>query len=178
MDYAPPQPIELTDAEAELYAKIPASPLREGWREVADAMEALTDSLLERNAVPVVRLQLFSDPEFAEKGTKSRQQVFELNGTSGREIFRHPHFIEYLRHFINGPNLPKPAIEGLCQILNDDHGTSDMVMDQYRKHARSSVREFGLNPSDAGTEFFRLGVEIGMELYDARTLRDAARSTR
>lgn len=178
MDYTPPQPTELTDKESELYLRIPDSPTHDGWRDVADAMESLVDSLLERKAVPDVRLKLFADPDYAETGKKSRQQVFESNGTAGNEIFRHPHFIPYLRHFIYGPELPKPAIDGLCKILNEDSGTSGMVMDQYRKHARECVRKYGLNPSDAATEFFRLGVEISMEIHDARTLRDAAKSTR
>jgi hypothetical protein len=51
-----------------------------------------------------------------------------------------------------------------------------MVMNQYRKHARACVREHGLDPNQAATEFFRLGVEIGMTVHDARTLRDAAKS--
>jgi hypothetical protein len=51
-----------------------------------------------------------------------------------------------------------------------------MILDQYRKHARKCVRKFRLNSNYAATEFFRLGVEIGMELHDARSLRDAARS--
>jgi len=178
MDYVAPKPIELTDAEAEFYSRIPEISAHDGWHEVADAMEALVTSLLDRKAVPEIRLRLFCDPDYAETGNKSRQQVFESNGTSGNEIFRHPHFIPYLRYFINGPDLPKPAIEGLCKILNDDVGTSGMVMDQYRKHARTCVRQYGLDPGKAAEEFFRLGVEIGMELHAARTLRDAAKSTR
>jgi hypothetical protein len=178
VEYSPPRPIKLTDEESELYSRIPDSPTHDGWHEVADAMESLVESLLKRNAVPEVRLRLFADPDYAETGMKSRQQVFQSNGTTGNEIFRHPHFIPYLRHFVYGPDLPKPAIDGLCQILKDDRGTSGMVMDQYRKFARDSIRKYGLNPSDAATEFFRLGVEIGMEIQAARTLRDAAKSTR
>jgi len=108
----------------------------------------------------------------------SRQQVFESNATTGNAIYRHPHFIPYIHHWIRGPDLPKDVIDGLCRILNEDHATSGMVMDQYREHARASVRKHGLTPTNAATEFFRLGVEIGMEIDDARTLRDAARSTR
>ena len=178
MNYVAPQTIELTESEAELYSRIPEAPTHDGWHDVADAMETLVESLLDRNVVPEVRLRLFCDSNYAETGSKSRQQVFESNGTAGSDIYRHPHFIPYLRHWIHGPNLPKDAIDGLCKILNEDRGTSGMVMEQYRKHARASVRKHGLSPSDAATEFFRLGVEIGMEIDDARTLRDAARSTR
>lgn len=178
MNYVVPQSIALTESESELYSRIPESPTDDGWPDVADALESLVKSLLDRNAVPEIRLRLFCDPDYAETGSKSRQQVFESNGTAGIELYRHPHFIPYLRHWIHGPTLPKDAINGLCTILNKDHGTSGMVMDQCRKHARVSVRKHGLSQSQAATEFFRLGVEIGMEIHAARTLRDAARSTR
>jgi len=178
MNYLSPESIELTQSEAALYSRIPETATHDGWEDVADAMEPLVTSLLERNAVPEVRLCLFCDPEYAEKGNRSPQQIFESNGTAGNALYRHPHFIPYLRHFIGGPNLPKDVIEGLCAILNEDRGTSGMVMDQWCKHARASVRSHGLNKSRAATEFFRLGVEIGMPVDDARTLRDAARSAR
>ena len=176
--YEPPKPIELTHAEAELYSHIPADPDDEGWHEVADTREALVESLRERQAILEVRLRVFFDPAYAETGNKSCEEVFESNGTSGRDIYRHPRFIPYLRYFIYGPDLPKPAIEGLCKILNDDAGTTGMVMDQYRKYARLCVRKYGLDRGKAATEFFRLGIEIGMELDAARTLRNAAKSAR
>ncbi len=176
MGYNPPCKIKLTEAEYKLFSLIPEEPTHNGWDEVAESMKQLVGSLFEREAITECRLRLFADPQFAEKGQKSRQQVFEANGTIGNDIFRHPHFIPYLNHFIHGPNLPAVAIHGLCKILNDDHGTSGMLRDQYRKHARKCVRECGLNSSYAATEFFRLGVEIGMELSDARSLRDAALS--
>jgi len=48
------------------------------------------------------------------------------------------------------------------------------------KLLRAAVQlcKHGLTPSEAATEFFRLGVEIGMEIHAARTLRDATCSTR
>jgi hypothetical protein len=178
MRYVAPHSIELTESEAELYSRIPEAPPHEGWDEIADAMQSLVSSLSDRHAVPKVRLRLFCDPNYAETRNKSPQQVFESNGTSGRDIFRHPHFIPYLRHFIHGPYLPEAAIEGLCSVLNDDMGTSGMIMDKCCKHARSCVRKYRLNRAKAATEFFRLGVEVGMEIHEARGLRDAARSTR
>lgn len=178
MKYEVPITIELTEEESTLYARIPKEPQHDDWHEIADAMESLVSKLLKRQAIPKVRLRLFCDPNFAESSGKSPQQGFEANGVSGTDIFLSPHFIPYLRHFIHGPNLPNPVMQGLCKILNEDRGTSGMLMDQYRKYARSSVRQHNLNASYAATEFFRLGVEIGMEIWDARTLRDAARSTR
>ncbi len=135
-------------------------------------------ALLKRDAIPRVRLDLFRDPQLAETGSRSREQVFEGNGTQGREVWRHPHFPPYLKHFIEGPDLPLEAIDGLCRILNEDRGTSGMVMDQYRAFARACVRRHGLEKKKAATEFYRLGIEIGMERSDARTLRDAASTAR
>lgn len=178
MDYLPPKAVVLTEKERNLYEKIPDDPTHEGWDVVEDSMVRLMDSLISRDAIPEVRLLLFCDPAYAETGTKSRQAVFESNGTRGEAIFRHPDFIKYLRHFINGPDLPSNVIAGLCRILNEDRGTSGMVMDQYRKFARNSVRTQNLDRHDAATEFFRLGVEIGMTLQSARILRDAAFSAR
>ena len=183
MKFSPPHSIALTAEESELYAKIDAyskkaHPSHEEWLPVADAMESLVTSLIEREAVPEIRVRLFTDPELAETGNKSRQQVFESNGTSSPDIFRHPHFIPYLKHFIHGPDLPKAAIDGLCRILDDDMGTSGMVLDQYRKHARLMVREYRLDKSRAATEFYRLGIEIGMDQHSAKSLRDAAKTTK
>jgi hypothetical protein len=101
MTYQPPRPLELTELEATLFVKIPQDPTHDGWKEVADAMERLALSLFARDAVPEIRLRLFSDPNYAEVGNKSRMQVFESNGTAGNDIFRHPNFIPYLNHFIH-----------------------------------------------------------------------------
>lgn len=52
-----------------------------------EKMGELAESLLERKAIPEVRLAYFTDPEMNVGGYgKSRKQVFEKNGTSGRDI--------------------------------------------------------------------------------------------
>lgn len=178
MSYQAPQPVTLSQAEQKLYSTIVNRRDDQKWNEIADSMEVLVSSLLKRKAIPEVRQRLFADPGLAEKGKHSRQQVFESNGTSGAAISRHPHFIPYLRHFIDGPDLPRPVIEGLCNLLNEELGTSGELMDQYQRFARAAVRKYGLDRHKAGTEFFRLAIEIGMELGDAHVIRDAARSAR
>lgn len=178
MKHTAPRPIELTDQEAALYARIPRVPSHETWPEVADAMESLVVSLQDRRVVPSVRIRLFEDASYAKTSRRSPQEWFEANGVCGDEIYRHVDFIPYLRHFICGPNLPSDIIGGLIRILNESLGTSGMVMDEYRRFARSSIKAHRLNRTDAAREFFRLGVEIGMSVSDARTLRSAALSTR
>lgn len=178
MKYSPPKPVDLSSEETRLYSDVFEAHDDEPWGKIAESMGALAKALMKRGAIPEIRLRLFSDSEYAETGRKSPREVFESNGCTGSDIFRHAHFKPYLRHFIDGPDLPKEVINGICAILNGDQGTSGMVMDQYRKYARKSVRDFGLDRKKSATEFFRLGAEIGMELDDARVLRNAAMSIR
>jgi len=65
MKFTPPQRVELTEDEADLYAKIPSDPPN-NWTVVADAMESLFHSLAGRDAIPNVRMNLFTDPMLAE----------------------------------------------------------------------------------------------------------------
>jgi len=141
-----------------------------------EKMGQLAESLFARDAIPNARVEWFTNPKINAGGHgKSRRQVFEKNGTTGRDILRHPHFMEYLRYFMNGPDLPKDTIRGFCQIIEDDRGTSGMVLDQIRAYVRREVRDKGLNPSHAADEFFKLAHEIG-EPTLAASVRAASKS--
>jgi hypothetical protein len=176
MKYTPPLPVDLSSDEQAQFDLLTSEDTSSDWAVQGKAMESLVESLRQRGVIPEIRLRVFTDAAFAETGSKSPMQVFERNGTTGGEILRHPHFVPYLRYFIKGPSLPAKVISGLCQLLNEDAGTSGEVMTQYRRFARESVRTYGLKPKNAATEFFRLGVEIGMSVDEARILRDAALS--
>ncbi len=149
----------------------------EGRVDSLEKMGQLAESLLKRKAIPRVRVEWFVDPKINAGGYgKSRKQVFEKNGTSGKEIFRHPHFMEYLRYFIYGPDLPKQTISGFCKIIEDEAGTSGMVLKQIKAFVRKEVRE-GLTPGHAAEEFFKLAHEIGKPSL-ADSVRSAAKSVR
>ena len=166
-----PKKIELNEEEEALYAKLPKSAINvPNWSDVADAMEQLMDSLSQREAIPAVRLALFT--KHAEKGSKSPKEIFESNGTKGRAIVRQPHFLEYLHHFINGPDLPKSVIEGLYKILDEDSGTSCMLRDECNKFVLNAVRQSSRNRSKLATEIFRLAVELDVD--NPHSLREAA----
>lgn len=136
------------------------------------------DSLWARRAIPEARLHLFDNESMTGARGRPVPEVFERNGSGGRDMIRHPRFLPYLLYFILGPQLPADVITGLCRILNEDRGTSGMVMDEYRAFARASIRRHNLDRRHAAAEFYKLGVEIGMEPSAARTLRDAAITTR
>ncbi len=176
MNYQPPQVVELTDDESKLNEQIPDFPDRnKEWMPIADAMESLFKSLIERNAIPEIRLRIFADPKYAEMRNKSPKYIFESNGTCDDEIYCHPHFIRYLRYFINGPDLPDPVISGFCKILNDDDGTSGEILGQLRRFVRSCVREYGLDRHSAASDFYKLAIELD---YDPHGIRSAAMSAR
>lgn len=178
MNCKPPASVQLTEQEAALLAQIPQEPKHDGkWKTVEAALEKLTLALLDRDAIPNVRLKLFSDPSYAETGRRSHKEVFEKNGTTGDDIIKHPNFIKYLYFFIHGPSLPDEVASGLCEILSHHIHTSSALMEA-RQFARDCMREYRLEPEDAGTQFFRLAVELGFSASEARSIRDAAKSVR
>lgn len=143
-----------------------------------EKMGQLAESLLARDAIPKVRVAYFTDPSMYVGGHgKSHQQVFEKNGTCGRDILRHPHFMTYLRYFIYGPDLPLDTIRGFCKVIEDDAGTSGMVLDQIMAYVRKEVREKHLTASHAAEEFFKLAHEIGKPSV-AESVRSAAKGVR
>ena len=172
-----PQAIALTPGESALVAKVNFHPDlsgdREEFLESAAAAAQLTKSLTKRNAIPQHRLDYFTDPRYNIGTKKSRQEVFESNGTSGEAILEHPHFLKYLHYFIYGPDPPVGIIEGFCRIVREDRGTSGEVMTQLHRYVRRCVRD-GLDRLDAADEFFKLAIECGLGVDWARGVRKAA----
>jgi hypothetical protein len=142
---------------------------------MADA-KVLIFLLLERGAIPEIRLNYFTQPEFntAGRGKRSYRDVFEENGTRGNDIFEHSHFLSFLRYFIAGPDLPADTIDGFCEIIDEDdgHATGDTI-DLLRRFVRSEIRTKGLG-SNAPEEFFKLSIETGMDAQTAGRIRKEA----
>jgi hypothetical protein len=177
--------IELTERESDLASRIDFNPSSgshnaDSWRPIADAMHELMHSLLHRNAIPEARWKFFTDPEYFIGGHGlSHCQVFEKNGTRGDAIYRHGNFLKYLRYFIYGPDLPQPVIEAFRQNVvdcgepftsSDAHTVADS--------ARQITRSHGLHPGDAAEEFYKLALDCGLDLEDARKIRDSVKKVR
>lgn len=179
--------VEMTDDELALFNSIiwdEEELIKREYEERIEQLEKigqLATSLLERGAIPEVRLQYFLDPEMNIGGRgKSRKDVFEMNGTRGNDILSHPHFIKYLKYFIHGPGLPNSIIEGFCRIIEEDAGTSGDLLNEVsafvRKEVRSHRRRF--DPSKVmANQFFQLANEIGVN-HLAESVRKAAMSVR
>lgn len=144
-----------------------------------DAAGKLASSLLKRNAIPTIRLHYFTDPEFNIGGTRSREGVFEKNGTSGNAILKHPHFLPYLHYFIFGPRLPDATITMFGQRVKESGGfVSGSDWPDLDGIVRQAIRQHGLDASDAAEEFFKLALECGLDRFLARHFRDTAKKTR
>lgn len=165
--------IELTPVEMEFYSRIPQKAFaadEDTWSPVADAMQALMESLESRDAVPEIRRTVFFD--LREKNSKSEFEKFESAGKTGVDMVRHGHFVEHLQYFINGPDLPVEVVNGFLDIVNDDLGTSGMLLKNLQKFVRKSVREYNLPAHKAATNFWRLCHEV--EYLHADAIRKAA----
>jgi hypothetical protein len=139
----------------------------------------LTERLLERNAIPVHRLDWFRKPEhFIGGHGSSREQWFKRNAQPGTGIFRHPHFLKYLHYFIYGPDLPERVMSAFVAEVEDRGMITSGDILPLAKSARQQARTHGLDAKSACEEFYKLALEHGLDADDARTIRDQVRTAR
>lgn len=142
-------------------------------------MVTLAESLLKRQAVPEIRLLYFTDPERNPGGRgKSRQEIFEGNGTAGPEIIAHPHFLPYLQYFIYGPRLPPATIRAFKEAAALSGYLSGHDIQELTPGAKAAVRELRMEPQAAADEFHKLALECGAMPASAATLRQSIRAVR
>jgi hypothetical protein len=106
-------------------------------------------------------------------------QGFQKNGTDGADIVRHGHFVEYLRYFLYGPELPDSVIEAFQHKViacGKPFTGSDSL--EVADHARALTRSHGLEPHGAAEEFYKLALDCSLGAEDARTVRDRVKKVR
>lgn len=168
---------KLTKKEQELYAGI-----KWGSHEYAVVKEngrrsvALMRSLIGREEIPPIRQRYFLDPALNIGSMKcSRREVFQRNGRqTDEEIIAHPHFLKYLRYFVEGPRLPRNVIEGFREIVADSLSDGDALCTYVRSAARDLQAPMGVD--QCGEEFFKLALECELDVRYARDVRNAARA--
>ena len=169
-----PSKIELTDEEEKLLVQINFDPshysadFEEILRSSCVAAATLTELLLSRQAIPEIRSRYFTDPKLNIGTKNSRKQVFEQNGTRGRAIIEHPHFLKYLQYFVFGPHLPEAVID---EFVNQASGFY-VELGDLCKLSRYSTRQYKLDPHKACEEFYKLALECDLPEYEARMVRD------
>lgn len=138
----------------------------------------LMKSLIGRKAIPEARIRFFTDPQLNVGGRgSSRRQIFEKHGTSGDAIFRHPHFLKYLRYFLFGPDLPAAVIEGFQEKVALCQPVTSGDIDTFVEYARQQTRLHRLDAGTAAEEFYKLALECGLHV-EARIIRDAVKRLR
>jgi hypothetical protein len=175
--------IALTAEERELLDKLTfdmrlSTPYEERLKNLDHAGE-LMERLLERNAIPQHRLDWFTQPEYNIGGRgSSREGIFRRNAPPGADIFRHPHFLKHLRYFIFGPDLPE-RLMSTFQIEVQECGlvTSGDIL-PLANFARQQVRAHGLDARHTSEEYFKLALETGLDVDQARTIQDKVRQVR
>lgn len=172
--------IQLTEQEQRLLGEI-----HFGWRNHDELraslapMAALFELLLNRSAITEVRLRYFTDPERNPGGRgRSRQNTFEKNGTSGREILKHPHFLQYLEYFLFGPDLPPSVISEFKETAAFSGYLTAGDINDLVPGARATVRLARLNPHKAADEFHKLVLECGAAPSSAEIIRNSVRQVR
>ena len=156
--------IELTPEEFELIRCIPFSPKcellsQEEYACASSAAVSLMRSLLKRKVIPKIRLYYFVDADFNSRSRKSHKEIFEINGTSGEDIYKHPHFWPFLHYFIFGPDLREEIKEAFLRIVGSEEYISGSDIPKLRQFVRDQTRNYGLYPKKASEEFYKLALE-------------------
>lgn len=176
-----PKPtIPFTAKESELLSEAIANGEEHGpeGMKARRSAAALMNSLLARSAIPAARWRYFTDPELNIGSSVSRQQVFERNNTRGDAIFEHAHFLPYLRYFVGGPDLPAKVVDEFTAAVGKVEFLSGSDLPEIAALVRRLVRQHVLVPAAAAEEFYKLAIELGIEPFQARCFRDAARKVR
>lgn len=142
--------------------------------EAFEASNTLVNTLFERDAIPEVRIRYFVDPNFnTGRGKMSIKQIFEKNGTRGNEIYRHPHFVPYLRYFIEGPDILDVHQIKLYNIREEGYFQDDIISEIYKY-----LLDNTLIPKDNSEkkyfveEIFKLTNEMKLDLRYCKQLRE------
>lgn len=169
--------IDLTEAEKELLNKIDfRSRNHDEIAKSLEPMELLANSLLDRKAIPEVRLRYLTDPDFHPGGRqKSRLDNYKSNNLSGEDITGHGHFRPYLEYFIYGPNIPESIIDIFVNIpvCNNIITSSDLqeVAPKIRGVIRKLVRQHRFKSNEIAEELFKFSLECGATISAAEYIR-------
>lgn len=177
--------IELTEEEQELADKIVFDNERYVRLEREQAIEngelsaALMYSLLNRGAIPQTRLRYFEDPAFNPgKSKESRAGIFLGNAKTHEAMYRHGHFLPYLRYFVYGADLPTDIKETFFAKVQYHFVTTQELVKLARDQARNLRRASSPQDYKLPDSFYQLALDCGCEEWDARTVREAVMRTR
>ena len=172
--------IELTEAEQELASRIVFDQEKYVRLESAQAIEngelaaTLMQSLMDRKAIPANRVRYFAAPDYNPSNSKaSRADLFLRNARTVAAMYRHGHFLPYLRYFVYGADLPDAVKEAFLAKAQDHFVTMEQLVQLARCHVRNLRPARSQQDYKLPDTFYQLALDCGCEEWDARAVRDA-----
>lgn len=136
-------------------------------------------SLSGRCAIPAHRVSYWNDPAYNPGRRKeSRRGMFERNGNAGDEVYTHPGFVRHLRYILFGADLPEATMAAFEERVGNPEWVSYSDALELGTFARSLVRRLRLPPHEAGEEFFKLSLDLGLSADEALRIREFVRTMR
>jgi hypothetical protein len=175
--------ISLNSEEQMLFNEIEFDPLllknSDHARENGDAVFKLLKSLVQRKGIPQIRIRYFTDPEFNLGGRgRSKQEVFEKNGTSGEDIYRHPHFLYYFSYFLSGASLSSLVKEGFKQQVDRCGSITSGDISTLSNWVNQLTKSNKLDQGEGSEEFFKLAIECGINVSYSASIVKGIRKTK
>jgi hypothetical protein len=165
--------IELQEFEHDLYKRIEldACSLRDHLHcaDNAEVVAKLFKVLTDRNAIPAHRLRVFANDEYATGRGPSALKRFQRSNTY-EETIRHPHFLKWLRYFVEGPDLPDQLVNEFQSFVTGLGHFSSSDIKLITSETRRLTRTFGLTHVSSD-EMFRLSLEFGLSLHFSHAVR-------
>jgi hypothetical protein len=171
--------IDLTETEEALLREIVFDPPTDFGPDKSyhngELATALLKSLMERKAIPQARLRYFADPAYHAENTKSsRYELFLRKVRSDEEMYCNPHFLKYLRYFIEGAQLPELIQETFYKKAQEHF----IKVGELSSFARGLVREMrrradALDSYKLPDNFYKLALDCGCDAGDAQAIRRA-----
>ena len=173
--------IELQREEAEIWAmiKLDHQDREYNHERNSELVVRLMKLLLARGAIPEPRLKYFDDPSYRTKSglRGSHRDMLERNSRdSGDKIYRLPAFLQYLRYFVCGANLPLAVVKELSKRAYEFGHVSGSDAAELGQLAKQLIRQNGLAPQDVAEEFYRLALDCGIYHTWAMTIRNAVKN--
>ena len=177
-----PARIGLTEDEEALLAwlsfDVRSLPSPEAVHENGRVAHELTVSLQDRGAIPEHRLRYFADPSYNVGGHgKSRKDVIEGNHRLSGSIANNPHFLKHLHYFLFGPDLHHDFMTAFVSNVKERGDITSGDLEPLAKQVRALARRHGLDRSHKD-QLFQLALETGLDVSQARYLRNALKSVR
>jgi hypothetical protein len=176
--------IDLTDAERALFEQIlfdwsGASNPYDVTTRNGERVTALMASLVPRGGIPSQRMSYFNDPDYRTGRLKgSRADLFLRNCKTVEEMVRHSGFLQHLRYFVCGPDLPASALKEFKDAVKSCGQVSGSDALELGELARKQVRTYGLSSYDVAVEYFRAAIDGGVWVTRALTIEKRVEALR